>query len=70
MNWQGKRFAKVFPRNDKLRKIIAEYGEYFVVVTNPRPLAELRNERAVTVKDGDFVFTTDVRNITIVQPER
>ena len=70
MNWQGKRFAKIFPRNDKLRRIIAEYGEYFEVVTNPRPVAELRNEMAVTLQDGDFVFTTEVRNIRIVQPDR
>ena len=28
----NKRFAKIFPRNDKLRRIIAEHGEYFEVV--------------------------------------
>ena len=69
MSWNNKRFAKVFPKSDKLRKIIAEYGQYFEVITNPRPVAELRNELAVTLKDGDFVFTTEVRNIRIVQPE-
>ena len=52
MSWNNKRFAKVFPKNDKLRKIIAEYGQYFEVITNPRPVAELRNELAVTLRDG------------------
>jgi|TARA_R110000764_G_scaffold1585_4_gene7129 hypothetical protein len=69
MGWSHKRYAKVFPKNEALRKIITEYGEYFEVTTNPRPVAELKNELAVTLKDGDFVFTTEVRNIRIVQED-
>jgi|MEHZ01.5.fsa_nt_MEHZ011485562.1_3 hypothetical protein len=69
MGWSHKRYAKVFPKNEALRKIITEYGEYFEVTTNPRPVPELKNELAVTLKDGDFVFTTEVRNIRIVQED-
>jgi|TARA_B110000879_G_scaffold68693_1_gene96150 hypothetical protein len=69
MGWSHKRYAKIFPKNEALRKIITEYGEYFEVTTNPRPVAELKNELAVTLKDGDFVFTTEVRNIRIVQED-
>jgi len=69
MGWSHKRYAKIFPKNEALRKIITEYGEYFEVATNPRPVAELKNELAVTLKDGDFVFTTEVRNIRIVQED-
>ena len=69
MGWSHKRYAKIFPKNEALRKIITEYGEYFEVTTNPRPVAELKNELAVTLKDGDFVVTTEVRNIRIVQED-
>jgi hypothetical protein len=69
MGWSHKRYAKVFPKNEALRKIITEYGEYFEVTTNPRAVAELKIELAVTLKDGDFVFTTEVRNIRIVQED-
>jgi len=63
------RYAKVLPRNDKLRKIIAEHGEYFEVIKGPVHVPQLGNQLGVTLKDPNYVFTTEVKNIRIIQPE-
>jgi hypothetical protein len=63
------RYAKILPNNEKLRKIIMDYGPYFEVVSEPRVLPQLKNQMAITLRDADFTFTTEVRNIRIVQPD-
>lgn len=63
------RYAKILPNNEKLRKIIDRYGPYFEVVSEPRVLPQLKNQMAITLRDADFTFTTEVRNIRIVQPD-
>jgi hypothetical protein len=63
------RYAKVLPNNEKLREIINKYGQYFEVVNEPRVLPQLKNQMASTLRDPDFTFTTEVRNIRIVQPD-
>jgi len=63
------RYAKVLPNNEKLREIINKYGQYFEVVNEPRVLPQLKNQMAITLRDPDFTFTTEVRNIRIVQPD-
>jgi hypothetical protein len=63
------RYAKVLPNNEKLRKIITEHGPYFEVVNEPRVLPQLKNQMAITLRDPNFTFTTEVRNIRIVQPD-
>ena len=67
MNWRDKRWAKIFPRNDKLRKIIAEHGEYFEVISSPQPEPQLQNQLAVTLKDENITFTTQVTNLRMIQ---
>ena len=42
---------------------------YFEVVNEPRVLPQLKNQMAITLRDPDFTFTTEVRNIRIVQPD-
>jgi hypothetical protein len=64
-----KRYAKVLPRNDKLRKVIAEHGEYFEVISGPKAVPQLNNQLGVTLKDPNYIFTTEVKNIRIVQPD-
>ena len=54
MSWRDKRYAKIFPRNDKLRKIIAEHGEYFEVISSPQPEPQLNMQLAVTLKDENM----------------
>ena len=63
----NKRFGNIFPRNDKLSRIIAEHGEYFEVVTSPQPIPQLRNELGVTLQDENITFTTEVRNLRMIQ---
>ena len=63
------RYAKVLPNNEKLREIINKYGQYFEVVNEPRVLPQLKNQMAITLRDPDFTFTTEVRNIRIVQTD-
>ena len=63
------RYAKVLPNNEKLREIINKYGQYFEVVNEPRVLPQLKNQMAITLTDPNFTFTTEVRNIRIVQPD-
>ena len=63
------RYAKVLPNNEKLREIINKYGQYFEVVNEPRVLPQLKNQMAITLRDPDFTFTSEVRNIRIVQPD-
>ena len=63
------RYAKILPNNEKLRKIIMDYGPYFEVENEPRVLPQLKNQMAITLRDADFTFTTEVRNIRIVQPD-
>jgi hypothetical protein len=65
---RDKRYAKVFPNNEKLRNIINKYGQYFEVVGSPELIPQLNNQLGVTLKDDDITFTTEVRNIRIVQP--
>jgi len=67
MSWRDKRWAKIFPRNDKLRKIIAEHGEYFEVISSPQPEPQLQNQLAVTLKDENITFTTQVTNLRMIQ---
>jgi|TARA_Y100000114_G_scaffold68332_1_gene62634 uncharacterized protein YdcH (DUF465 family) len=62
-----KRFAKIFPRNDKLRRIIAEHGEYFEVVGAAEVQPALKNQLCLTLKDENITFTTSVTNLRIVQ---
>ena len=64
---RDKRYAKVFPNNDKLRKIIVEHGEYFEVISSPQPIAQLNNQLGITLKDENITFTTEVRNLRMVQ---
>ena len=63
-----KRYAKILPNNEKLRNIINKYGQYFEVVGSPEIVPQLNNQLGVTLKDDDITFTTEVRNIRIVQP--
>ena len=63
----NRRYAKVLPRNDKLRKVIAEHGEYFEVISGPKMVPQLNNQLGVTLKDPNYIFTTEVKNIRIVQ---
>ena len=63
-----KRYAKVLPNNEKLRNIINKYGQYFEVVGSPEIIPQLNNQLGITLKDEDITFTTEVRNIRIVQP--
>jgi hypothetical protein len=65
---RDKRYAKVLPNNEKLRNIIDKYGQYFEVVGSPELIPQLNNQLGVTLKDEDITFTTEVRNIRIVQP--
>jgi hypothetical protein len=67
MSWRDKRYAKIFPRNDKLRKIIAEHGEYFEVISSPQPEPQLNMQLAVTLKDENITFTTQVTNLRMIQ---
>ena len=63
-----KRYAKILPNNEKLRNIINKYGQYFEVVGSPEIVPQLNNQLGVTLRDDDITFTTEVRNIRIVQP--
>jgi len=65
---RDKRYAKVLPNNEKLRNIINKYGQYFEVVGSPEIIPQLNNQLGITLKDEDITFTTEVRNIRIVQP--
>lgn len=65
---RDKRYAKVLPNNEKLRNIIDKYGQYFEVVGSPEIIPQLNNQLGITLKDEDITFTTEVRNIRIVQP--
>ena len=65
---RDKRYAKVLPNNEKLRNIINKYGQYFEVVGSPEIVPQLNNQLGITLKDEDITFTTEVRNIRIVQP--
>ena len=67
MGIRDKRYAKVFPNNDKLRKIIVEHGEYFEVISSPQPIPQLNNQLGITLKDENITFTTEVRNLRMVQ---
>jgi len=67
MGWRDKRYAKIFPRNDKLRKIIAEHGEYFEVISSPQPEPQLNMQLAVTLRDENITFTTQVTNLRMIQ---
>ena len=51
MGNRDKRYAKIFPNNDKLRKIIAEHGQYFEVVSSPQPEPQLQNQLAMVQRD-------------------
>ena len=64
----NKRYAKILPNNEKLRNIINKYGQYFEVVGSPEIVPQLNNQLGVTLRDDDITFTTEVRNIRIVQP--
>ena len=70
-SWEGvmhkKRFAKIFPRNDKLRKIIQEHGEFFEVIGAAEIQPALKNQLCLTLKDENITFTTSVTNLRIVQ---
>ena len=65
---RDKRYAKVLPNNEKLRNIINKYGQYFEVVGSPEIIPQLNNQLGITLKDEDITFTTEVRNIRIIQP--
>jgi len=65
---RDKRYAKILPNNEKLRNIINKYGQYFEVVGSPEIVPQLNNQLGITLKDDDITFTTEVRNIRIVQP--
>ena len=67
MGIRDKRYAKVFPNNDKLRKIIEEHGEYFEVTSSPQPIPQLNNKLGLTLKDENITFTTEVRNLRMIQ---
>jgi hypothetical protein len=67
MRDRDKRYAKIFPNNDKLRKIIAEHGEYFEVVSSPQPEPLLQNQLAITLRDENITFTTQVVNLRMIQ---
>ena len=67
MGIRDKRYAKVFPNNDKLRKIIEEHGEYFEVTSSPQPIPKLNNQLGLTLKDENITFTTEVRNLRMIQ---
>ena len=67
MGWRDKRYAKIFPRNDKLRKIIAEHGEYFEVISSPQPEPQLNMQLAVILRDENITFTTQVTNLRMIQ---
>ncbi len=67
MGSRDKRYAKIFPKNDNLRKIIAEHGEYFEVVSSPQPEPQLQNQLAITLRDENITFTTQVVNLRMIQ---
>ena len=67
MGIRDKRYAKVFPNNDKLRKIIEEHREYFEVTSSPQPIPQLNNQLGLTLKDENITFTTEVRNLRMIQ---
>ena len=67
MGIRDKRYAKVFPNNDKLRKIIEEHGEFFEVTSSPQPIPQLNNQLGLTLKDENITFTTEVRNLRMIQ---
>ena len=67
MGIRDKRYAKVFPNNDKLKKIIEEHGEYFEVTSSPQPIPQLNNQLGLTLKDENITFTTEVRNLRMIQ---
>jgi|TARA_Y100000114_G_scaffold32261_1_gene27771 hypothetical protein len=62
-----KRYAKIFPRNERLRKIILEHGEFFEVVGAAQVQPALKNQLCLTLKDENITFTTAVTNLRIVQ---
>ena len=65
------RWAKVFPNNEKLVKIIAERGQYFRVHGEPRVLKVLGNKVGLTLVDKDgYKFTTESRNARLLQDDR
>ena len=67
MGIRDKRYAIIFPNNDKLRKIIEEHGEYFEVTSSPQPIPQLNNQLGLTLKDENITFTTEVRNLRMIQ---
>ena len=67
MGIRDKRYAKVFPNNYKLRNIIEEHGEYFEVTSSPQPIPQLNNQLGLTLKDENITFTTEVRNLRMIQ---
>ena len=67
MGNRDKRYAKIFTNNDKLRKIIEEHGEYFEVVSSPQPEPLLQNQLAITLRDENITFTTQVVNLRMIQ---
>ena len=62
-----RRYAKIFPRNEKLRKIIREHGEFFEVIGAAEVQPALKNQLCLTLKDENITFTTSVTNLRIVQ---
>tara|TARA_B100000214_G_scaffold255609_1_gene188272 strand:- start:226 stop:453 length:228 start_codon:yes stop_codon:yes gene_type:complete len=63
-----KRVAKVLPNNGKLIEIIGKRGNYFKIVSEPKPLDALNGKIGITLEDGDgFRFTTESRNVRVVQ---
>ena len=67
MGNRDKRYARIFPNNDKLRKIIAEHGEYFEVVSSPQPEPLLQNQLAITLRDENITFSTLVVILRMIQ---
>ena len=67
MGIRDKRYAKVFPNNEKLRKIIAEHGQYFEVVSSPEIIPQLQNQLGMTLRDENITFTTQVQNLRMIQ---
>tara|TARA_B100000945_G_scaffold316465_1_gene317446 strand:+ start:4295 stop:4519 length:225 start_codon:yes stop_codon:yes gene_type:complete len=63
-----KRVAKVLPNNGKLVEIISKRGNYFKIVSEPKPLDALNGKIGITLEDDDgFRFTTESRNVRVVQ---
>ena len=63
-----KRVAKVLPNNAKLVEIINKRGNYFKIVSEPKPLDALNGKVGITLEDDDgFRFTTESRNVRVVQ---